>query len=123
MHKFRFWDGEKMVSWDEMMITPEYFMSCFLVDALTNPDEIHILMKFTGETDSQGTEIYEGDILMQTRDDQFYGRGVNTIMTVVGNPTWEILTDQDGGGPDGSFPIIEQVIVGNVFENGDMIDV
>lgn len=85
----------------------------------TNPQ---ILMQYTGQSDSNGKKIYEGDIVRQVRQDGCYGRGNFLCVETIGKPEYWELSDKGSGGPDGDKKILEQYVIGNIYENPDLLN-
>lgn len=122
--KFRCWDGKRFLepnSWmgnyDDLYF--EGFLGIF-------EDTDCVFQQFTGLLDSEGKEIYEGDILRRKKDGEKYTfyivveyrngsfggstrPGFNHYLTA---RDWGCC-DYDGGGYD--------LVIGNVFENKDLL--
>jgi len=76
------------------------------------------LMQFTGLKDSQGVDIYEGDIISQAWSD-----GESNIGTVIYDE-YEAMFKIDypnGGGSIMNHPTLTKEIVGNIHENPELL--
>jgi uncharacterized phage protein (TIGR01671 family) len=125
--KFRAWDntdkeigGQIMYGWAKLNeLDADGVLS--LVDLLVNGwNKQGIPMQYTGLKDSEGKEIYEGDIL---RHDYFtisllkvvFGRGGFSVVGIkVKEPLSELLN------PDNSL-YKESEVIGNVYENPELL--
>lgn len=115
--KFRFWL--------EGMNTMEYKDISELDDAMSERlcigDKSVKIMQFTGLKDVKGKEIYEGDIVS--------GNISETARDVVlwdeSNVTYileELSSGARGGGLSMSFASYSLIVVGNIYENPELIE-
>lgn len=79
------------------------------------------LMQFTGLLDKTGKKIFEGDIVRQKRKDNCFNDGEYVETVLIGQPEYWELSNQSTGGPDGDQPIIEMEILGNKFQNPELL--
>lgn len=113
--KFRFWDGIKMTITD-------FHITCLGIvwkhtDDRNGSDENRILMQFTGLKDKNGVDIYEGDILENTKSSKgnfFVKFNVGGYDAVYKNNftlcLYPILHDFEGA-----------TIIGNIYQNPELI--
>ena len=80
-------------------------------------DDAFIIERFTGKEDKNNKEIYEGDIIKQKRKNNCFGGKDLEERIIIGEPEYYELSDCDSGGPEGSYPILENEIIGNIYEN------
>lgn len=80
------------------------------------------LLQYTGLKDKNGKEIYEGDIVRAMRvDDYFTDDKPCAIIKAI---TITIHTEVSGykqGGPDGSTRFTDIQIIGNIYENPELL--
>ncbi len=74
--KFRAWDGRQNVMLDWQELCREIPSVIFSVNSANE------LMQYTGFKDDNGKEIYEGDILIITKDWPSFGRRTGEFVTV-----------------------------------------
>lgn len=128
--KFRAWVDGKMTMCDELMLWPNVLGDpIFGVRQRNKEPDIPLrgpVMQFTGLKDAKGVEIYEGDIIKYT--DKF--KGVVNLYEVVYKEsrfTFKGITYTDGTKADKDFYTTtihreEQEVIGNVFENPELIN-
>jgi len=81
------------------------------------------LMQYTGIKDKDGVEIYEGDVTRQLREDNcFSGNNKEEDIVIIGEPEWSELGSLNSGGPDGDYPLIEIEVIGNIYENPELLN-
>jgi len=125
--KFRAWDGE------EMDYEPTVPYDWKLNDVFKDGDD---LMQYTGLTDKNGKEIYEGDLLRVLDKDwpsgdytnqtpKEYMKSISSICQVVYEPTEFFLKQVDGRGY--FYPQLTEIthrdifeIIGNIYENPEL---
>lgn len=126
--KFRAWTGEKMLYPEDrdMKFEPnDLFNKLFYrpMSALLGDSNDYIWMQFTGLTDKNGKEIYEGDIV---KDNSIKNRG-NTLviiwnakyMSFVGRREFGNNTYWDCELYDSLEKELE--VIGNIYENKDLL--
>jgi hypothetical protein len=107
--KFRVWDTEAQ-TWVENQweFGPNFINSIFDCE----PDKL-VFQQFTGLTDKNGKEIYEGDILFET----IMGfKQLGVCKSILGG--WKIF-----GYPDSTLSFVGNYaeVIGNIFENPELI--
>lgn len=127
--KFRAWDKKNDLIKDVITI----YLSENAVELHfhhgENPEykQLHevVMMQSTGLRDTHGTEIYEGDIVKVTDDDErtdFSDGGIGTICGLDELYMWYI----DGQVHNGLFDISQQYyieVLGNIYENPELLEV
>lgn len=124
--RFRAWDKETKT----MNGMAEIYRNRNQEIELHPRDENIILMQSTGLFDKNGKEIFEGDII----DTTDYEGGLSSV----GNPLVKVERDKYGFVVTGDFPDspitlkqfedgrkfagVEVVVVGNILENGDLLE-
>ena len=79
------------------------------------------LMQYTGLKDKNGKEIYEGDIVKMLREDNCFGEEDYEETFVIEQPEYYELSDKSSGGADGDRPIKSMEVIGNIYENPELI--
>lgn len=118
--KFRAWDIQ-----DGMMV---YFKKGFLDNSPCYRDNI---MQYTGAKDMNGTEIYEEDVIrkeMCAPDDPAFGAYGSIGVVKYNSDVMGFIIDTAHTGDDGfydnmgtNFSFDEIEIIGNIYENPEMI--
>lgn len=125
--RFRAWlkKDKEMIEVDEIHFYNGEFD--FIGDAITWMCKSNdcVLMQSTGLTDKNGKEIFEGDIVKVTDDDErtnFPDGGIGTICGLDEIFMWYI----DGQVHNGLFDISQEYyieVIGNIYENPEMLEV
>jgi uncharacterized phage protein (TIGR01671 family) len=107
--KFRAWDGEKMHTTGVVVV----YGAGFIEEESFDCKSIHIrseivkdLMQFTGLTDKNGIDIYEGDIVLPK-----YNR-LSAVDVVF----------EKGGFNVARFAVERCEVIGNIYENADLLE-
>jgi uncharacterized phage protein (TIGR01671 family) len=113
--KFRYWDGEK-IDYDPCMkvIGQKYcsLNSHFSKDM--NPDNVDILMQYTGIKDQNKTEVYEGDV------SEDFSTGERFVIEFVDGAF--CLVDSEKIGHE-ILDLQHQHIIGNIYQNPELLKV
>jgi len=109
--KFRAWDGERMLSPEDIYIYDG--KPCWKNEHDHIGVKKGVLMQFTGLLDKNGKEIYEGDVVKVMFPVEFVG------VVEYDAPEWRIRRKS---GTLWRFAECPEVI-GNVFENPELIEV
>jgi len=121
--KFRAWDKEEkvMIDADSFALTNinDFEPISELFESL---QEHFVLMQYTGFMDENGKEIYDGDILVYERNYcipesciVFWAKESGWVVDIQGN-------DYDGVEPLSEFNEDELKIVGNIYENPELME-
>ena len=113
--KFRAWDGIRMHRWGAGVITIDHQLNVTTVPAGRYLPRGTVLMQYTGLTDKNGREIYEGDICRVDHLDPRY-TVENTLIS------WN---ERDAGWSVGiglpSEVDWSHEVVGNIYENPELL--
>lgn len=126
--KFRAYDKDDKVmrSWNELILEKDKGDNFYLLGyeknkVETDYDHDQVLMQYTGLTDKNGTEIYEGDVCKTVISS---GSPLGTLDVVkYCNGGFKLVDIEDRLLPinfDNS-DIISIEIIGNVFQNGELL--
>lgn len=121
--KFRGWDGSRMVHPEQLVVCAEKWFEngSRFEDWIPSPNQW--LMQFTGLLDKNGKEIYEGDIVEVVRLGDFFGDDEpQTEILIVSPPKYAELEDQYLGGPDGKDSVVSIWVLGNIYENPELLE-
>jgi len=125
--KFRAWDkkNKKLYYFWYYEITPKGISFTTLTSPLTRISINHedlILMQYTGIKDKNGKEIYEGDIVKAIQVDDYYPDDKpEEIITVITIDKKTEISGYSMGGPDGQTTFKEIEVIGNIYENPEMM--
>jgi len=84
-------------------------------------NNVTMLMQYTNIKDKNGKEIYEGDIVKILREDNYFGGKDFEEIIKVGQSEWVELGDLPSGGPEGDCPIKKIEVIGNTYENPELL--
>ncbi len=111
--KFRAWDREKMLSW-EQLVQQNYAIRYFFFV----PDLLE-LMQYTGLKDKNGKEIYEGDIVRREQN-----KGKKTDHTIVFSD-YRFAYTTEYHGSIALNKVVSQhqslEVIGNIYENPELL--
>lgn len=124
--RFRAWDGKKMFNVDVLAISsctwdcPDHGKKGV---SLAYQPSIKV-MQYTGLVDKNGKEIYEGDAVKVTHED-----GDSDVYTIEyhadrGYPAFDLVPDLecDSNGLSHVMACCEIEVIGNIYENQDLIE-
>lgn len=109
--KFRFWDAN-----EEVMINPASITDLYLGNPKHLILETDIPMQYTGLTDKNGVEIYEGDLLdakVMPVQEVMYLNGCFDVRSVPDNDDWTHLKDW--------LAELDAVVIGNIYVNKELL--
>lgn len=130
--KFRAWDNrnKKMISWNELLNSKELLQSFFGNEHYpTNPPRyFYERMQFTGLYDSEGKEIWEGDIVEIQNESQYTKKEYWYPIYEIQNDGWKFKLKYIKGGlhSDNEFLVrqnsTEKVkVLGNIYEHPNLL--
>ena len=107
--KFRAWNSldNTMIEWETIK-----FFSELLSGLITGKIKHHYLMQYTGRKNKNGFEIYEGDILRLDAD----------VFAVVEYSEQDAAFMFSNGDMIADYHINEMEIVGNIYENPELLE-
>jgi len=129
--KFRAWDVhcKRMIEWEDLIENKGY-----VYDFLNNITENLVPLEYTGLKDRNGKEIYEGDILKsEIIMDSFFGLEVKRTGVVEWDDSGASFNAKDlkdehrfwrlfNGYSDGKMMTDETEIIGNIYENSNLLN-
>lgn len=80
--------------------------------------------QFTGLSDKNGKKIFEGDILLSRYEDKVEDSGYGSIYNEVAftNGSFGMIGENTGDIiPFSEYPVTEEVVVGNIYDNPSLI--
>lgn len=108
--KFRAWDKDDKVYFLNALMVPEGLDGSHPFDGhvLLPINERYIFQQFTGLTDRNGIDIYEGDIVKEKEEGEVFVYDIKVIDDRY-TTGWAI----------GYRNVVE--VIGNIYENGDLL--
>lgn len=116
--KFRAWNSETKEI--EVFETYEEISELFL--ALSADDGFYSIMQSTGLKDKNGKEIFEGDVVRQVRTQPTTENETITGVVTMLEGAWSIVNDNKQLASFLWSETAENEIIGNIWEDGDLID-
>lgn len=117
--KFRVWDlvGEKWMDVFEVNLLEH--------DYLNNPE--YQIQQWTGLTDSQGVEIYEGDIVSTIYPEYktakvFFCINSGSFRLLSGNVALPMVTMRTQGGQSPKLINVFEKVIGNIFQTPELLE-
>ena len=128
--KFRVWEKEKgfLSSRDGLNFKPSYQLihESSVVDFLTRNDDWFIVQQFTGLSDKNGREIYEGDIVEfhsgypNQNDNSFYKS--KSAVEFQNGAFWpRPILDVNDDDTWYNYELKDLEVIGNIFENPELL--
>lgn len=132
--KFRAWD-KKAKQWllgyelpnlggfslfGEVMMMGEW--AALLSSRFPNDQKEIAVMQFTGLLDKNGREIYEGDVVQFQREIKSEGKKKTEVLKLTEQIEWDDVEASFGGGGFTMYQMNEPEIIGNVFENPNLLE-
>lgn len=124
--KFRAWDKRNGWMDDEVYIDcigNVYDRPCVTYDTPNIEIELienYILEQWTGLTDKNGKDIYEGDII--NADIFSYSRTVPTMGEIVYDSFFGFFANKNYGGSTGLFKLANIEVIGNIHNDKSLLD-
>ena len=119
--KCRIWD-KKYGEWNTVRPSMDDLLIMANDSTLEFNSERYILQIFTGQIDKNGVEIFEGDIVKCDFYDNCYGKyNEKDLIKEVKCSLSTSIDSMQSGGPDGEDAFINVEVIGNIFENKDLL--
>lgn len=136
--KFRAWVGERMIGPFTLGDIANNFDCGYSCGTdLPNSKPVHsddegwdnlVFMQFTGLLDREGKEIWEGDLVTYAHSNDFYSipqplekHGPEEVKYQPGLAFEPLPHEEYCGGPDGSVQYHDFKVVGNIYENPELL--
>jgi len=117
--KFRAWDGEEMLP-DVVPMSNTEILTVSPLGVDYRMDKVKAIMQYTGLKDSKGVEIYEGDIVNASWQDDYGGESCLGV---------EVKYEESQGGfaPFANSPFDNRIyedieVIGNIYENKELLN-
>ena len=113
--KFRCWNAHAgmMHSWEELVAMNK-------IHLLANQQGSYPVMQFTGLTDVNGVEIYEGDIVKRTYS--VWPNKKTFSVVLVAELSCSTFDDDIGGGQDYEENTLKLEVIGNIHQNPELLE-
>jgi len=121
--KFRVWNKDyKVMGYDPIIKDGKYFE--IIGNDIWGTSDDYILMQYTGIKDANGKEIYEGDIVKETKVYDYSDDIDVNIYQIIWN---ENITGFTAEGKNGSNTIHQNnmgvcEVIGNIYENSNLLE-
>lgn len=121
--KFRVWDNidKEFITNFSLGEDDNLYIECRCCDGAPSSREINIISQFTGLKDSNGKDIYEGDIIkfvFRNNEENEYPQTVN-ICPVVWDKKWCAFM---AGEQSIGLGCSETHVIGNIYQNPELLE-